>query len=280
MTHSNIEWTLTFGEEKVHDSLARLVDEITPGLIDRLATDPSAYPELITASELVATRAEGLLAETVLSARHAGLTWAQVGKALGIDGQAAQQRFTGTQREDLRERFRRLEAETLENSVVAARFSAPEPGASAPSVETTTIGHQLDDPRLPPVGTRVTVDNDEFPQVQRGGAYGWHGVAFTSWTWTLEFDNQQWDHATTYLNKPPAGEGWQRIGRWGTTVYWKRPTNLPILPGAPKPESFYSERKLRKELERNRGEQPSYEAVGQVIGATVGGAMAQIIKGP
>ena len=85
MTNSNIEWTLTFGEEKVHDGLARLVDEITPGLIDRLATDPTAYAELITASELVATRAEGLLAETVLSARHAGLTWAQVGKALGID---------------------------------------------------------------------------------------------------------------------------------------------------------------------------------------------------
>lgn len=270
MTNSNIEWTLTFGEEKVHDALARLVDEITPGLIDRLATDPSAYQELITASELVATRAEGLLAETVLSARHAGLTWAQVGKALGIDSQAAQQRFTGTQREDLRERFRRLEAEMQTEDFASA---------------STAIGQPLDDPRLPPVGTRVTVDNDEFAQVQRGGAYGWHGVAFTSWTWTLEFDNQQWEHATTYLNKPPTGEGWQRIGRWGTTVYWKRPTKLPILPGAPKPESFYSQRKLAKELERNlpSGKQPNYEAagaVGQVIGATVGGAMAQIIKGP
>jgi hypothetical protein len=275
-TNSNIEWTLEFGEEKVHDSLARLVDEITPGLIDRLATDPSAYSELITATELVATRAEGLLAETVLSARHAGLTWAQVGKALGIDGQAAQQRFTGTQREDLRERFRRLEAET---SAVVSTDGANAPG----STTELAIGHSLDDPRLPPVGTQVTMDNDEFSQVQRGGPYGWHGVAFTSWTWTLEFDNRQWEHATTYLNKPPAGEGWQRIGRWGTTVYWKRPTNLPILPGAPKPESFYSERKLRKELERNRGEQPNYEAagaVGQVIGGVVGGAMAQIIKGP
>jgi len=270
-TDSNIEWTLEFGEEKVHDALARLVDEITPGLIDRLATDPNAYGELITASELVATRAEGLLAETVLSARHAGLTWAQVGKALGIDGQAAQQRFTGTQREDLRERFRRLEAETQHDTEQYATTS-------------TAIGQNTDDPRLPPVGTRVTVDNDEFAQVQRGGAYGWHGVAFTSWTWTLEFDNQQWEHATTYLNKPPAGDGWQRIGRWGTVVYWKRPTNLPILPGAPKPESFYSEKKLAKELERNRADgKPNYEAataVGQVLGATVGGAMAQIIKGP
>jgi len=278
MTNSNIEWTLTFGEEKVHDGLARLVDDITPGLIDRLATDPSAYSELITASELVATRAEGLLAETVLSARHAGLTWAQVGKALGIDGQAAQQRFTGTQREDLRERFRRLEAETLLE--VVSTDGAKAPGSTT---EPTAIGHTADDPRLPPVGTRVTVDNDEFPQVQRGGTYGWHGVAFTSWTWTLEFDNRQWEHATTYLNKAPAGEGWQRIGRWGTTVYWKRPTNLPILPGAPRPESFYSERKLRKELERNQREQPNYEAagaVGQVIGGVVGGAMAQIIKGP
>jgi hypothetical protein len=74
--------------------------------------------------------------------------------------------------------------------------------------------------------------------LQQLGDFGWHGIAFSSTTWTLQFDDQQWEHKTTLRkNKPPAGDGWQRIGTYLST-YWKRPTGRPILPGAPSPHSF------------------------------------------
>ena len=99
--------------------------------------------------------------------------------------------------------------------------------------------------------------------LSRAGRYGWRGAASTTWTWTLEFTGIQWTHARTF-RRPPAGEGWQRVGRWLWRVYWAKPLHVPVLPGNPEPEAFVSEKKLRRALARS-GAAPS-TAAGAVAG--------------
>ena len=146
----------------------------------------------------------------------------------------------------------------------------------------------------PPVGTTATIEvaEGEMEFLNRAGRYGWRGVAQTTWTWTLEFTGAQWAHARTF-RRPPAGEGWQRIGRWLWRAYWARPLHLPMLPGNPEPEAFRSEKKLRRALARS-GAAPSptssavagflegvrdvvnevAHAVDEALGTSVGGASA------
>jgi hypothetical protein len=212
------EWTREFAKSGVRDSLAQIVDESTPGITNRLGSDPNAFAELIAVTHLVAEEAEALLRETVLSARNAGLNWEQIGAIVGASRQAAQQRFT--------------------TGPGAGRLTSAE----------------RDPDGLPPIGTRVTISHtftatDEIKMLNRAGAYGWHAVAFTTETWTFEFDNRQWHHAVTY-GKEPNGGGWERIGRWALSVFWARPTDLPILPGNPEPEAFKSDKKLQKALNK------------------------------
>ena len=215
MVENSTDWTREFARSGVRDSLAQIIDDSTPGVIERLGTDPAAYGELIVATHLVATEADELLRETIISARQAGLNWEKIGNLLGVSRQAAQQRFGGG---------------------IVDLAPVTDPNAEA----------------LPPIGTRVTLEHtftatDELPILNRAGLYGWHGVSFTSSTWTIEFDNRQWQHAVS-AGKPPNGFGWERIGRWAFQVFWARPTELLILPGNPPPDAFLSDKKLRAAL--------------------------------
>lgn len=126
-------------------------------------------------------------------------------------------------------------------------------------------GAGLSVPGYPPAGTRATIEtpNDELGMLNRAGRYGWRGVAFTMGTWTLEFDGAQWTHATSYFG-PPAGDGWQRIGRWYFWVYWAKPLYLPVMPGNPAPEDLASEKKLRRALAR-QGAAPGHSVVSGVL---------------
>ncbi|MCL2594606.1 MAG: hypothetical protein FWD83_03685 [Promicromonosporaceae bacterium] len=207
MPVDDIEWSVEFARDTVRDSLAAIIDEATPGLISRLANDPKAYLQLLAVTKLVSDEATELLQETATSARHAGLNWERIGSALEMSRQEAQQRFG---------------ADTHDRTMLVPVVSHLD----------AVAGHL-------PLGTRVTIplSADEMAGLALAGNYGWHGVAFSSTTWTLEFDEQQWEHATTMRKKPPEGEGWQPIGRYFHR-YWKRPTGLPILPGSPNPSTF------------------------------------------
>jgi len=186
------------------------VDEATPGLAERLTTDPGAYLQLIAVADLQVQESEKLLHEYVLLARHAGLSWDQIAESLGITRVEAQKKFIAAMAN---------QSGSLELTSAAEVVAAVEAA------------------KLPPVGTRVTVRGDD-DILQHAGPYGWHGVAATTNTWTLEFDNQQWEHVCKYSKKAPEGDGWQLAAKWLATRYWKRPTELPILPGAPDPYSF------------------------------------------
>ena len=232
---TDVDWTREFARPQVRNTLAKVIDESTPGLIDRLGNDPKAYADLIAVTHLVAEEADELLRETVISARHAGLNWEQIGEVLGISRQAAQQKFSAPAGERSRESTREVETEGPVN------YRAADYGD------------------IPPVGTQVTVDfgwtgtaSEDVGFLNRAGNYGWHGISCSSDSWILEFDNRQWQHISTF-GKPPFGDGWQRICRYGWSVYWSRPTNLPILPGSPDPHAFKSQRKLEKELKRKAG---------------------------
>ncbi|MCL1801284.1 MAG: hypothetical protein FWG25_07995 [Promicromonosporaceae bacterium] len=253
MPENDVEWTVEFARNNVRDAIAKIVDDATPGLIERLAGDPSAYGQLVAITKLVSDEADQLLRETVISARHSGLNWERIGDVVGMSRQEAQQTY-GSKIDD-------------------AAIDASNALMIAPGAQADMTAH-----RLPPIGTRVHTKLDELVQLNRGGPYGWHAVAYQGGYFVMEFDDQQWNHATSYRNPPPGG-GWQRIARWGPWIYWARPTGLPILPGAPEPNSFASDSRLRKELRRNlEGGAPGLNAgglqtVGNLGGAVIGGAL-------
>ena len=270
MVINESEWSREFARSTVRDALAQIIDDATPGLIERLATDPAAYAQLLAVTHLVAEEAEELLRETAISARHAGLNWEQVGAAIDLDRQAAQRRF-GPKKAELAEP---LEPDIPEQSAALGdQLTAPQlvPGhgqALTPGGHLAPIGGELAavtsgqlaayadgtqaTPLLrpyPPLGTRDTVfeGDDNRWTFGTAGQYGWHPVSFSGSTWTVEFDNQQWEFDIT-TGKEPKGPGWQRIGRYAFAVYWTRPTGRPILPGNPDPGAFTSEKKLKMAL--------------------------------
>ena len=247
---NEVEWSREFARSTVRDALAQIIDDNTPGLIERLANDLKAYQELLAVTHLVAEEAEELLRETALSARHAGLNWEQVGQAVELDRQAAQRRF-GPKRAELDELS---EPDNVALLDAGNNFSPQAAGMAARVAAALTTpagtGLEIRNPRpYPPLGTRgtVTEGDDNRWTFNTAGQYGWHPISFSGWTWTVVFDNQQWEFDIT-TGRAPKGEGWQRIGRYAFAVYWTRPTGRPILPGNPDPAAFQSQRKLNKEL--------------------------------
>lgn len=216
MPASRDDWNAEFATPVIRDGLARLIDESTPGLIDRLASDPKAFTELIAVTKVAADQVAELLAEAVLSARHVGLTWEQIGEALDITRQEAQ-----------------------------IRFSAPH-SKSAPSP--TTIAENPFS-----IGQRVWLRplewGNEMPVLNIVGQYGWHSVDYGTEYHIVEFSNQQWEHARSL--RRPRGENWQKI-KGG--LYWKRPTGKSILPGDPRPETFLPKTMLARITEAAFGE--------------------------
>jgi hypothetical protein len=248
----DLAWSKEFGRSGIRHALSNAIDDATPGLVDRLASDPSAYLQLLTITQLASDEADELLRETVIAARHARLSWEQIGSALGLSRQEALLRFGPKMPESLAQ-------DDQSNAIV-------------PTVGATSITGGLG---YPPIGTRVGGALDELAQLQRAGNYGWHAVSYSGGYFTVQFDTQQWEHVTT-TGKTPPGDGWQRVSRFAFWVYWARPTGLPILPGNPEPKAFYSEGKLKRALLRNEaarqqgaaaGTGTVNDSVGQVIGA-------------
>jgi len=225
VVHDSSDWTREFATSTIRDGVAKVVDEATPGVAGRLSRNPNAYTELLTATNLVIEEAEKLLRKQVIAAHHAGLSWEQIGEALGINAFVAQQRFAG----------------------------APLAQNRAPVVPLPVgAGNQ----QLPPIGTLFVVEpglfaGQELDCLNRAGQYGWHAVDRVSSRWTLAFDHQQWQHSVTSSEtKTPYGDGWQQVVSQKKLVYWARPTNLPILPGNPPVKSFVSDRRVQRAVQR------------------------------
>ncbi len=65
----------------------------TAALLDVAMTGPDDLAALVAAAQVLRTLADDVEAR-VFNARAAGSTWAEVGEALGMTRQAAQQRFS------------------------------------------------------------------------------------------------------------------------------------------------------------------------------------------
>jgi len=250
------DWSREFAQGTVRDSLSKIVDDATPGLIDRLASDPNAYEDLITVINLVSQEADELLRETIISARHAGLSWDRIGKLLGISRQAAQQRFSAgppahsadgslaadvTMQPDL---FPHGLPNHLATDPTGFGGIVPGGGGVLPTMVSSS----------PPIGTTTTIDeasDDNVKMLNRAGQFGWRCIGFTTWTWTLEMTGTQWVAAAT-MGREPAGGGWARIGRWAHMVFWTRPNSVAPIPNSPNPEVFSSPKKFQKALDKQR----------------------------
>jgi hypothetical protein len=76
-------------------SLRGLILDSSPGLRERLDTDPSATLELISIAQSAHGTTQKVLADAVRAARDAEHSWSAIGEVLGMSKQAAQQRFGG-----------------------------------------------------------------------------------------------------------------------------------------------------------------------------------------
>ena len=254
MADTDIEWTKQFARGAVRDGLARIIDEATPGLTARLATDPAAYTQLLAISEMVAQEADELVREAAISARHAGLTWERIGDSVGMSRQAAQQRF-GPKGE--------VEQVGAPNPVTNDLAVAGAPGALADAATQHL---------LPPIGTQAHISeasDSGLMMLSRAGRHGWRAISVSpGGIFTIQFDNRQWQVVTT-TGKEPAGLGWHRIGRYGFTVYWTQPTHIPVVPGAPDPKSFKSQKRLDRELARRGVAGAGSAGAGLVMGIPI-----------
>jgi len=230
MPENTTDWTLEFARSQMHDEIERVIDSLTPGNIERLAKDPTAFDDILAIHELARTTVEELLLDTVTAARAAGRTWGEIGSALGITRQEAQIRFTGVHDD---------EPAPLGTQLVTANTEADEL-AQFGLTERRLI---RDTPYRIPV--------DAFNQA---GKFGWRMVGATikpDWmaiNVTMELTDQQWEHAVTSglrssntgTKKLPPGGGWVRLDtpKWWGYSYWVRPLNAPALPGRPDPERF------------------------------------------
>lgn len=77
----------------IRDGIAGIIAAIDPTIDQRLSADRSAYLQLVTITADIDAEAGDTLRGSVVSARAAGVSWEQIGDALHISRQAAQQRF-------------------------------------------------------------------------------------------------------------------------------------------------------------------------------------------
>lgn len=81
--------------EQVDARVRGLILDSSPGLRERLETDPAATLELIAIAQDARNTTRDILADAVRAAREAGHSWSTIGEVLGMSRQAAQQRFGG-----------------------------------------------------------------------------------------------------------------------------------------------------------------------------------------
>ena len=215
------DWSLEFGLPVVREGLAKVIDNATPGLAERVMTNPAAFLELIAITELVSKEADTILKETVLAARKAGISWEQIGTELGLSRAEAMERFTAN----------RAAVQAMQHSQVAQADMVA--GATGALVVASTI----------PNGTRLVIGPvvNDMAFLDDVGKWGWHGIACDAESWTIEKSDQQWENKMTIRKKPPSPE-WQQAGKWGVVTYWKRPLGTPSLVGEPANQQYIKAR--------------------------------------
>jgi hypothetical protein len=77
----------------VRSGIASIMTACEPDIDGLLEKDPSAHLRLISLSAEIASEVSSTLRSSVEAGRAAGLSWEQIGDALHISRQAAQQRF-------------------------------------------------------------------------------------------------------------------------------------------------------------------------------------------
>lgn len=224
---SATEWTRQYAQEELHDGIERLVDTLTPGNAELLATDAAMFDDVLAVHAMAVSAAEALLLDAVTSARSAGRTWTEIGDALGMSRQEAQARFTGV---------------GTGSELVSAGSATTGVMASTDSDDDAAIqALGLPNRRL------LKLPFVDVEPLNRAGKFGWHVVKTTTdrqWTAAhhiIEQSDEQWEHVYTRSRKKlPANEGWMRIDtpRWWGVSYWVRPLGIPVLPGNPDPDKF------------------------------------------
>lgn len=243
MSDNQRDWTLEFAQGVFRDGIEQLVDKAAPGLTERLATDLTAWDELIGVTNLAVIESEALLSETVIAARNAGRTWTQIGAALGISRSDALLRFSAQTDPPMHD------DDGTHSSAASQNPTAWTPAVVQPAVASSgnnTAVAQSEDPIL----SRQLIRDLPFYSVDPlndAGKYGWHSVrvatnsSITGVDHLMEFDTQQWEHASRVPRKRREVEGWQKLKVEGPTVgisYWARPLGIPALPGKPEPQRF------------------------------------------
>jgi hypothetical protein len=148
-----------------------------------------------------------LLAQSVVSARAAGHSWAELGAELGMTRQAAQQRF-GERRDDRDDRADRADGADGGDRADAGDGSAGE-------VEERWLGP-------------VTAF-DEMAELELAGRLGWRTVGAGMLRHRVRRGPTQWEHrrALWSSEKRYAADGWQVGARAFPWVYLVRDTGLP-----------------------------------------------------
>ena len=88
-------------EQKLRDRTAALALEVLSAETGFRGAGPGEFRDIIQAAQIVAQEADQSLQRWALAARREGMSWAEVGGALGISKQAAQQKFRTTLSEPL-----------------------------------------------------------------------------------------------------------------------------------------------------------------------------------
>ena len=191
----------------VDDDLVAFLQKADPALLDRLASDPQAYIDLLTEVNAAGGRSDALVTDAVAAARHAGCTWQEIGEALDSTAQAAEDHH----------------GPALDQRAYVA-------DAAAGTVQRM---------RLFPVTAF-----DEITVLNRAGLYGWHSVGCGIAYHTIERDTHQWTHATTMPGVDPGPGDWQIACQWMFITYWARRLDTPALPGDPTRHQLISGRGL------------------------------------
>ena len=118
-------------EQTLRERTAALAREVLAAEAGFRSAGPGEFRDIIHAAQIVAHEADQPHNRWALAARREGMSWAEVGDALGISKQAAQQRFRSTPSEPFGASPDQIEVRletTHRDAVDVPRRHASEPG--------------------------------------------------------------------------------------------------------------------------------------------------------
>lgn len=146
---------------------------------------PEGYGEALQVAHIIADESKLSLHRWIDSARRVGLSWADIGDALGISKQAAQQRFG------------------------AGQIDVDEEGTNTQTVRLGATAFN-----------EMKIMREEGERGNELVGVGFLLLIFRKTSQTWEYDRVS-ALGPTYPNR--LKEGWQRVDAWGPFVYLKRP---------------------------------------------------------